>query len=142
MVKPPNKYASESDQATSMETFVQIRIFDVIYNNKLCSLIYMRDISSIVTEAPLIQTERKRPQSSISASTSRLFETSKPAFQPDNLVSAIGEPSAKAAGKAVFQINNLVSETVEAFKDGNPDRAQTVKVFFMGKVSDNVLGYE
>ena len=76
MVKPPNKYASESDQAATMETFVQIRIFDVIYNNKLCSLIYMRDISSIATEAPLIQTERKRPQSSISASTSRLFETS------------------------------------------------------------------
>ena len=45
-MKSPNKYAAENET----ENKVQIKMMDVFYYNKICTLIYLVDITKILNE--------------------------------------------------------------------------------------------
>lgn len=52
-VKVPNRYAvSEANNSPTNNDLnvrnLQVKIIDVLYNNRLCSLVYLRNISSVV----------------------------------------------------------------------------------------------
>ena len=44
-VRVCNKYSSSEDQAPRI---VQIKIFDILYNNQACNLFYLRDITRLI----------------------------------------------------------------------------------------------
>ncbi len=43
----PNQYEI-SDESSPRERTVQIKVLDVVYANRFCNLVYMRDITSLV----------------------------------------------------------------------------------------------
>jgi len=46
-VKRPNKYATQEEVKD-----VQLIILDVLFDDEVCSLVYMRDMTSITSESP------------------------------------------------------------------------------------------
>ena len=57
-VERPNKYAAlETDEAENLsgvvdqsKRIVEVKVFDVLHNLKVCNLVYMRDITKLVNE--------------------------------------------------------------------------------------------
>ena len=50
-MKTPNPYASvDSNTGVTEVRSLQIKILDVLYNNQICSLVYMRDITSVIND--------------------------------------------------------------------------------------------
>ena len=47
-IKNPNPYATEENTGANQEKSLQIKILDVLYNNMICSLVYMHDITSVI----------------------------------------------------------------------------------------------
>ena len=47
-VKNPNPYAIGESIADTEELTLQIKILDVLYNNQICSLVYMHDLTSVI----------------------------------------------------------------------------------------------
>ena len=54
-VDTPNKYEISEDA----QKVVEIKIIDILYNNKVSQLVYMRDITVYVNQNPEIITEKK-----------------------------------------------------------------------------------
>ena len=56
-VLKPNKYASDQREMT-----IELQMFDVVYGQKLCNLVYIRDISDFIQETMIDPFQRrKRP---------------------------------------------------------------------------------
>ena len=48
---PPNPYASTENNANTsdaQERSLQIKILDVLYNNQICSLVFMHDVTKVI----------------------------------------------------------------------------------------------
>ena len=54
-VDTPNRYEISEDA----QKVVEIKIIDILYNNKVSQLVYMRDITGYVNQNPEIITEKK-----------------------------------------------------------------------------------
>ena len=55
-MKTPNPYASvDSNTGVSEVRSLQFKILDVLYNNQICSLVYMQDITSVINDYQLEQ---------------------------------------------------------------------------------------
>ena len=49
-VTPPNRYLSNDEDSLGGERIMQIKILDVLYNQNICNLVYLQDITSVVLE--------------------------------------------------------------------------------------------
>lgn len=62
-IKASNAYTSSEGNSTDdddqMRT-VQIKIIDVLYNNKLCNLVYMRDTTSLFKREPVVDNAKNK----------------------------------------------------------------------------------
>jgi len=47
VVRPSNQYESEDTNAEHKRQVVEIKILDVLYDNKVCKLVYLRDITKL-----------------------------------------------------------------------------------------------
>ena len=62
-IKASNAYmASEgnTDDDDDKVRTVQIKIIDVLYNNKLCNLVYMRDTTSLFKRDPVVDNAKNK----------------------------------------------------------------------------------
>ena len=62
-IKASNAYMASdgnSDDADDKVRTVQIKIIDVLYNNKLCNLVYMRDTTSLFKRDPAIDDAKNK----------------------------------------------------------------------------------
>ena len=47
---PPNPYATDEITGADQEKYLQVKILDVVYNNQICSLVYLHDITSVISD--------------------------------------------------------------------------------------------
>ena len=47
MIKPSNPYKEIDTTAEQEDHMVQIRIFDILYDDNVCNLIYMEDMTKV-----------------------------------------------------------------------------------------------
>ena len=53
MLKEPNPYAENTEQTK----IVQIKVIEVLYNDQVCNLVYMHDLTQLYKETELEKTQ-------------------------------------------------------------------------------------